>query len=518
MVFSSYTFVFGFLPSTLLIYYLTNRYLGSNAALIILILCSLFFYGWWNPHFVWLIAVSIFFNFVLSAAVAAPVYSQNRKRYVLIMAIAGNLSLLGYFKYANFFTSNLNVLLNVEIAIGTIALPLAISFFTFQQIAFLVDAYRYGTRETNFLNYCLFIVFFPQLIAGPIVHHKEMMPQFHRAISKNITAKNLSIGLTIFSIGLFKKLFFADNLGEVCDEIFNNVSANGATFLESWLAALAFAGQIYFDFSAYSDMAVGLARIFGIRLPINFFSPYKALSIIDFWRRWHITLSRFLRDYVYIPLGGNRHGPARRFTNILVTMFLGGLWHGASWTFVLWGGLHGLFLVINHLWRAWCAKAGVTIRSRYGKLLGQLLTFVCVTVAWVLFRSTSFGEAGEILSGMAGLNGIILPAGVQGWCGSICVLLGDFGISFGTPGAFTVNGAGLIILSLAVAFVCPNTYEIMQGYRPVLDFRQWSFEKANIPKLFRWQPSVRYALITSVILVLVLISMATPKEFLYFEF
>ena len=307
-----------------------------------LVIASLFFYAWWNPVYLGLILVSILFNYTLGA-----ILYKKRRKMLLVLGIAINLALLLYFKYAMFFVSTFNALTGGDFYIKQIVLPLAISFFTFQQIAYLVDVYRGRTYEYNFLHYCLFVSFFPQLISGPIVHHGEMLPQFEKKRVYRLNYEDLSVGLSVFFIGLFKKVVLADGMAEYATPIFNAVSQGiPLSFFESWLGLLAYGLQIYFDFSSYCDMAIGLGRMFGIYLPINFYSPYKAVNVIDFWRKWHITLSRFLRDYLYIPLGGNRKGRVRRYTNLMITMLLGGLWHGANWTFVIWGFLFGIIQAV----------------------------------------------------------------------------------------------------------------------------------------------------------------------------
>lgn len=316
-----------------------------------LILSSLFFYGWWNPAYLSLILFSMLFNYAFGTILSNGEKPKIRK-YLLWVGVTTNLGFLGYFKYANFFVDQLNWAANSNFHLEKIILPLAISFFTFQQIAFLVDSYRHETKEFNFLQYCLFVTFFPQLIAGPIVHHKEMMPQFASNQVYKVNYKSLAIGLIIFTIGLFKKVILADGVAIYATPIFAEAEAEIAiTLFSAWGGALAYTLQLYFDFSGYSDMAIGIAFMFGIKLPINFNSPYKSQSIIEFWRRWHITLSRFLRDYLYITLGGSKKGNVRRYVNLFITMLLGGIWHGAGWTFIIWGMLHGTYLMINHAWR-----------------------------------------------------------------------------------------------------------------------------------------------------------------------
>ena len=346
MLFNSFVFIFAFLPAVLIGFHLLARKGRYDEALAWLVLASLFFYGWWKPPYLALLIGSVCFNYCLGAAL-----ERRHSKPVLIAGIIGNLGSIGYFKYYNFFVGNLSGIWGVDWQFEEIILPLGISFFTFQQITFLVDAYRGSAKSCGFLRYCLFVTFFPQLVAGPIVHHKEILPQFAEGRALKITAYNLYVGITLFVIGLFKKVVLADNIAPYADGVFRAAEDGVAlTFFESWAGSLAYTFQLYFDFSGYSDMAIGLGRMFGFGLPINFFSPYKARNIIEFWRRWHITLSRFLREYLYIPLGGNRKGHYRHYANLMITMFLGGLWHGAGWTFIIWGGLHGLFLCINHSW------------------------------------------------------------------------------------------------------------------------------------------------------------------------
>ncbi len=331
MLFNSLVFIFCYLPLTLGGFFILGRR-SPLAAAAWLALASLFFYGWWNPVYVGLLAASMVFNYALGVRIV------RGARGLLTFAIVSNLALLAYYKYANFFVDNLNAAAGTGISLGTIILPLGISFFTFTQIAFLVDAYQGKAREYSFVHYCLFVTYFPHLIAGPILHHAEMMPQFAQRQTYRPDYDKLAAGVTLFVLGLTKKVLIADEVGGYVAPFFDAARSGAAlTFLEAWCGALAYTFQLYFDFSGYSDMAVGLSLMFGVRLPINFHSPYKAVNIIEFWRRWHMTLSRFLRDYLYVPLGGSRKGPARRYINLLLTMLLGGLWHGAGWTFVLWG-------------------------------------------------------------------------------------------------------------------------------------------------------------------------------------
>lgn len=405
MLFNSHIFIFLFLPITLLAFYGFASREAFRQALTTLVFASLFFYAWWNPIYLPLLLASIVVNYTLALGL-----HKYRSKGLLILGIALNLGLIGYFKYAGFFVQSFNDVSGSTHTLQTIILPLGISFFTFQQITFLVDTWSGNAKRYTLLDYCQFVTFFPQLIAGPIVHHHEMMPQFNQQTIMANVRENLSVGLTIFIIGLFKKVVLADSVAVYATPVFSTAEIGiTLTIYEAWLGSLAYTLQLYFDFSGYSDMAIGLARMFGIRLPLNFNSPYKAASIIDFWRRWHMTLSRFLRDYLYIPLGGSRKGPNRRSMNVFITMLLGGLWHGAGWTFVVWGALHGVYLLINHLWRQW---RGDERRNTnwFGLLFAHTITLLAVVFAWVVFRAESWSGAVSIWQSMLGMNGIAVPA------------------------------------------------------------------------------------------------------------
>lgn len=410
MLFNSYGFIFLFLPIVLLGFFQLARVHHVYAAAWLAV-SSLFFYGYWNPAYVGLLLGSIVCNYAFGMwiAKAAVQHAAARKKKLLIFAIAANLFLLGYFKYANFFLSSANNLTGSNLSLGDIILPLGISFFTFTQIAFLVDTYQEKVKEYNFVHYVLFVTYFPHLIAGPVLHHRDMMPQFAHNTTYRINWDNVATGLLLFTLGLCKKVLWADSLAPFATAIFDGAQHGMATGMlptmyEAWSGALAYTLQIYFDFSGYTDMALGIALMFNIRLPINFNSPYKSTSIIEFWRRWHITLSTFLRDYLYIPLGGNRQGKLRRYANLLATMLLGGLWHGAGWTFVIWGALHGAYLVINNLWREIVAERFLRwIPGWLGTLTGGALTFVAVVTAWVVFRAENMTQALVILKAMFGI-------------------------------------------------------------------------------------------------------------------
>ena len=385
MLFNSYVFIFAFLPLVFFVYFFLNKKRLSTLAKAFLVSASLFFYAYWSVYYLLILLGSIVFNFLVSKFLA-----KHQSKAILIFGIVCNLALLGYFKYADFLISNLNAIANTNLGLLHIALPLALSFVTFQQIAYLVDSYNKQTKENSFLNYCLFITFFPQLIAGPIVHHKEMMPQFANKFNLIKNYKFIALGLFVFSIGLFKKSVVADIFSIFANAGFD-VERN-LTFLQAWTTSLSYTFQLYFDFSGYCDMAIGLALLFNIRLPINFNSPYKALNIQDFWRRWHITLSRFLRDYIYIPLGGNKGGQSRTYLNLFLVFLIGGLWHGAAWTFVVWGALHGVAIVTHRCWQK--------LNFKLNKIIAWIITFNFVNFTWIFFRAKSFEDAMKVIRGM----------------------------------------------------------------------------------------------------------------------
>ncbi|XOB61298.1 MBOAT family O-acyltransferase [Campylobacterota bacterium DY0563] len=399
MLFNSYEFIFVFMPITFFVYYflLSKRLVVGAKGF--LVFASLFFYSWWNPIYLPLILSSMLFNYIVGNSLNDNFKKVKiSKKTLLTVGVIANLSLLGYFKYADFFISNLNMVTNGDIELLHLALPLAISFFTFQQIAYLVDSYRGETSEYDFLNYALFVTFFPQLIAGPIVHHKEMMPQFASRWNLVKNYKHIAIGLFIFSIGLFKKVIIADQFAIWATAGFDN--AVTLELFEAWATSLSYTFQLYFDFSGYCDMAVGAALLFNIKLPINFNSPYKSLDIQDFWRRWHVTLGRFMRDYIYIPLGGNRKGNIRGYTNLFTVAVVSGFWHGAGWTFIAWGALHGIALVTHRIWK--------DFGFNMNKYLAWFITFNFINITWVFFRALSWEDAVKVLKGMVGSNGIVM--------------------------------------------------------------------------------------------------------------
>jgi D-alanyl-lipoteichoic acid acyltransferase DltB (MBOAT superfamily) len=517
MLFNSYSFLLLFLPVTAIVFFRLGAY-SHRLAAAWLGAASLFFYGYWNPAYVGLLLASIFFNYGIGFALAREhdAGRERRKKLILTLGIAADLALLGYYKYANFFLDTANNLLGTGWALQDILLPLGISFFTFTQIAFLVDAWSGKAREYNFIHYLLFVTYFPHLIAGPVLHHKEMMPQFAQPQTYRFSRDNMTVGLTIFAIGLFKKAVLADGVSPYANMAFQSADAGEEQdLLAAWGGALAYTLQLYFDFSGYSDMAIGLSRMFGIVLPLNFNSPYKATNIIDFWRRWHMTLSRFLRDYLYIPLGGNRKGATRRQINLMLTMLLGGLWHGASWNFVLWGGLHGLYLALNHAWRSLRLRRFANIRPGIGgRLAAWALTFVAVVVAWVFFRATTLDGALNMLYGMAGLHGVSLPAAIQPKLGGAAVLLRDMGVQFALGGGsrFVLTWFWVVCL-LLIALFLPNAQELMRRHRPGLDF-----DPGAVTARLEWRATPAWGLALAMLAAAGVLSLSQATQFLYYQF
>ncbi|WP_416897460.1 MAG: MBOAT family O-acyltransferase [Minwuia sp.] len=414
MIFSSDLFIFAFLPAALLGLVVARRLFGAH--LYWIVIASLFFYGYWKPVYLPLIVGSILINFALGRAI-----ERNRSKPLMVVGVTINLLALGWFKYANFLAENVEWATGAEIGLPEIVLPLAISFFTFQQISYLVDAYRGETHPHSFIQYAAFVSFFPQLIAGPILQQKRTMQEFAGPKAFHVTAEGLGFGLMIFIAGMAKKLLIADPMGTIATPLFDHALENPLSLEQAWTAALAYSFQLYFDFSGYSDMAIGLAMMVSIRLPVNFNSPYRAVNIADFWRRWHMTLSGFLRDYLYIPLGGNRHGPSRTYVNLFIVMVLGGLWHGAGWTFIIWGALHGGYLLLHRFFahRIKPHLPGAEALAPVWTVISWALTMVLVVIAWVVFRADTLDAAINVWTGMAGMGGeageIARDAFLTGW-------------------------------------------------------------------------------------------------------
>lgn len=514
MLFNSYAFLLLFLPATLAGFFLVARW-GKEAGAAWLAASSLFFYAWWDHRYLVLLLSSICVNYLAGSYIARNA-NQSRGKKVLVIAIATNLALLGYYKYADFFVANANALLGTEWPLFRVILPIGISFFTFTQIAFLADAYVGKVTEYRFINYVLFVTYFPHLIAGPVLHHREMMPQFEDDRNYRLSSSSIAIGLTIFAIGLAKKVLIADNLAAYVTPVFA-ADAEVPSLLVAWGGALAYTFQLYFDFSGYSDMAIGLSRLFGVRLPLNFASPYRASSIIEFWRRWHMTLSRFLRDYLYIPLGGNRKGPLRRHVNLLTTMVLGGLWHGAGWNFVIWGALHGAFLVANHSWQKIRSPLPLDLSRRVTSVFGVTLTFTCVVFAWVYFRAPDLVSANRIVLGMIGLHGIAIPEAMASRLSFFWPVLQDLGVrEFLGGGRAFVETWVWVSIGATIAFFCPNTQQIMSRYEPALVEAGGGVSDAS--QRLAWQPRRRDAVIVGLLFAMGILALNRPTEFLYFQF
>lgn len=485
MLFNSYVFIFGFLPITLIIFFGLSKIRLTKLAIAWLATSSLIFYGYWSMAYVPLLGLSILFNYLMGRLISHTKQGSKAATILLIFSIGINLSVLAYYKYAVFFITSLGATLHFGWTVPQIILPLGISFYTFTQTAYLVDAYRGETKDYDLLTYVLFVTFFPHLIAGPILHHSDIIPQFHNLKNFIFSHKNTVLGLSIFTLGLAKKVLIADTLSPWVAAVFNH--ANSVNFLEAWFGALSYTLQLYFDFSGYSDMAIGLGLMLNIYLPINFNSPYKATSVADFWRRWHITLSNFLRDYLYIPLGGNRKGEFQRYRNLLITMLLGGLWHGAGWTFIIWGGLHGIYLAINHWWR--------TLNIQLPKPLAWSTTFVAVLLGWVLFRAQSFNDAAQLLQTMLGIKSFTPGTELSNYGFKQFVNLQN---SVYIPEFFGYKILSLFTLAtllLGVVFL-PNTQQILQNLKP------------------RWWTAIGIGLLAGSSLLF----LNRVSEFLYFQF
>ena len=518
MVFNSYQFIFAFLPLVVALFFLAGRF-SRVWALRWVIVASLVFYGLWRPLNVLIIAPSVLINFLL-ARLLLRLRKQERRaaaRAGLLSGIAFNVAFLGYFKYANFLVGSINDAFGTQMILSQIILPLGISFITFQKIAFLIDVHAGRVESFTLQDYCLFVLFFPQLIAGPIVHYREMMPQF-RTISCRFDKENTAVGVTLLAFGLFKKVFLADNIALLVTPIYEQAKSGAhIALIPAWIAALGFTLQIYFDFSGYTDMALGIARLFGIKLPPNFNSPLRATSVIDFWLRWHMTLTRFLTAYIYNPLTlsltrrraakgrppfSQRNMGPRAFVEflmfpVLLTMLVSGIWHGAGYTFIVWGVLHGVFLVINHAWRI-AEPRPWRDNPRYLRLAqaaGFLITFTCVTASMVIFRSANLKTAVHLLQGLAALHHGL---GVKG---------------IGIKHVALWLGAGSFI-----ALACPNTLQILSGYEPALGWRPGSEQASALGVRLLWNPSLAWAVAVAVVVAIGILNLGGQSEFLYWQF
>ncbi len=541
MLFNSYEFIFGFLPVTIAGFLLLGS-MSRRWALGWLVVASVLFYTWWRPFNLLIIGPSLVVNYVIARALlrlAADETKARARTAVLALGVVFNLGVLGYFKYANFAVVVAGDLTGRDFVIEQIILPLGISFITFQKIAFLIDVAGRRVERFTASDFMLFVLFFPQLIAGPIVHFRETMPQFHAARCK-YDPDLFALGLTLFCFGLFKKVVLADGVAVHVTPIYELAAAGGVvTLIQAWLAAVGFTLQIYFDFSGYSDMACGAALFFGVRLPLNFDSPLKATNIIDFWLRWHVTLTRFLTAYVYNPvtlaltrrrsakrlsLLRRRESSVRAFVVILAgptlfTMFVSGVWHGAGYTFIVWGLLHGLFLVVNHAWRQYApARAeGGPARARLAAATGFALTFLAVAVAMVYFRAPDIGSATHIAKGMIGLNGLSLPdeiAGVLGLSGVPAMERLDGEV-------FTrelIASLSLLAVLLAIALAMPNSLQVLGAHKPVIEAPDEPPTIAWTGRTVAWRPTLPWLALVAALAAVAVPRIAGESEFLYWQF
>jgi len=491
MLFNSIEYIFFFLPIVVIFYFLLNNKGYHQAALIWLVVASFGFYSYWNPKYLILITGSISVNYFLGGLL-----QKKNQRFVLVLGLVFNLGILAYFKYANFIANNINVLLehtDYFIDLPKIELPLAISFFTFLQIAYLVDCYQNKVKEANFLHYTLFVTYFPHLIAGPLVHHQELMPEFSKPENKRVNWVNVYTGLFVFSLGLFKKVYIADTFAEWARMGFDTNIPLG--FFDAWGTSLSYTLQLYFDFSGYTDMAIGASMIFNIKLPINFNSPYKALDIQDFWRRWHMTLSRWLREYLYIPLGGNRHGSFFTGVNLFITFLLGGLWHGANWNFVIWGALHGAAVVFHRVWR--------TTGAKLPQLAAWVITFLFVNFAWIFFRAKTLDDSQRVLSGMIDIHALnISPSFATAFNYFIEWPMAQLP-AIGTTPLLPVTTLLFLCVFFPLCLFAPNSFELSEKM------------KTSTPTL---ASCLRIAMLAGIPLYAMLFMSSRISEFIYFNF
>jgi D-alanyl-lipoteichoic acid acyltransferase DltB (MBOAT superfamily) len=510
MLFNSHVFLFAFLPLALLVYFGLGHRGHTRGALLALMGASLVFYGWWWAGYVPLLLASLCFDYLLGKRIAAAAaVDKRRARRLLTLGLTVDLGLLAYFKYSGFLVENLQALLGTRWEYTPPLLPLAISFYTFQQVAYLVDCYRTAEREPSPLRYGLFVTFFPHEIAGPLVNHREMLPQLAAPDVARFRTERFTVGLTCFFRGLFKKVAVADVVAQFSTPVF--IAAGQGVpvgFVDGWVGAIAYSLQLYYDFSGYSDMAIGLAWMFNIRLPLNFDTPYRSASIVEFWRRWHISLSRFLRDYLYVALGGNRKGPVRRYMNLMITMLLGGLWHGAGWNFLIWGGLHGGLLILTHGWIALRKRWGIAPlgqEGRWTRPLSIAATYVAVVMAWVFFRAETLDGALGVLKGMLGL----VPE-ARGGLAFREVWQDDLS-SYLRAAAKT----GVLVVALGVVFMSTGLHRWMGRYNPAI-MSDWP---QPVPAIhWGWQPSPRMMLICAFMAAVAILRLSEVSEFIYYNF
>jgi D-alanyl-lipoteichoic acid acyltransferase DltB (MBOAT superfamily) len=526
MLFNSPVFIFVFLPATVGLYIVVRQLVGPRGVLGLLLVASILFYGWWNPVYLPLLGGIAVFNFVLARWMTAERGAGRtaRVRLLLSFGIAVDVMALGYFKYTDFFIDTANTLFKTDFMLQHILLPLGISFFTFQKIAYLVDTSRGKVGEHDFLEYCFFVMFFPQLLAGPITHHSEIFAQLKGPWAFAIKPSNFMLGATIFVIGLFKKVVLADHFAPLVSSVYDAAAAGQTLdFFTAWQGAIAFKFQLYFDFSGYSEMALGAARLFGIQLPLNFNSPLRALNVVDYWRRWHMTLSRWLRDYIYIPLGGSRCGTGRLYFNLMVTLALSGLWHGAAWHFVFWGSLQGGSMVLNHAWRSLRRP----IDAWWSNTIARAVTFFGLTVILVTHRAPSMDVALAVWRGM-----INLPHAWHDALGPLGPGLGWLGLRFDGPPVADgqIELVLWLILWLSVVWFLPNTHQLLARWHPAYNYgvaeRQRDLpliERAPtltrlLPWRLEWRPNAAAAVYVGLLAALALLNLHHVSEFLYFRY
>ena len=484
-MFTYFEYIIIFIPVVIAAYFLLNARGLHRPAMYFLIGASLLFYGFWKPIFVPLLLISIIVNFAVGSALIGRAPGGLQKKSIIIAGLCFNIGLLGYFKYTNFFIQNINLLFGSDIGPMKILLPLGISFYTFLQISFIVDCYRGKITEIDPTQYLLFVTFFPKLLQGPITTHQEMASQFSNPGTWKINYENLARGLLLLAIGLIKKMVIADNLAIWANTGFDRAPV--LNFFEAWFAALSFIFQVYFDFSGYSDIAIGIALMFNIRLPLNFNSPYKATDIQDLWRRWHITFQRFMRDYVYISLGGSRMGEARLYFNLIITFIIGGFWHGAGWGFIFWGALNGVALIIHRLWR----KTGIVMNDH----LARAVTFLFFLFSGIYFRATTLKDAFKVHRGMLGFEGFAVPEKLKGlpFLKPLGVETGNWLVHLGPKEYYFIY---LILFSTVIIFFTKNSMELTEKMRP----------------------SVRWALFAGLLLGVGILHLTQVSEFIYANF
>ena len=485
VLFNSYIFVLFFLPVTIIGYFLLNKLKLHKVAMLLLLGMSLWFYGYFNYTYLLIMVGSILVNFLIYKGFDKLKNKTALRKSLLVFGLTLNIGVLFYFKYFNFFIDNINAIFRTDFFVETILLPLGISFFTFQQLSFVIDAYKNEVPQYNLINYACFVTFFPQLVAGPIVTHDELVPQFGDTSKKSFNWDNFAQGLYAFTLGLSKKVLIADVIGNVANWGYANISALNTT--DAFVVTLAYTIQIYFDFSGYSDMAIGMGKMLNIDLPLNFNSPYKALTINEFWSRWHMTLTRFFTRYIYIPLGGNRKGNGRTYLNIMIVYLVSGIWHGANWTFIFWGICHGLFCVITR-----------HFNDRFKALhpaLNWIITFSFVSLTWVFFRADSMSDAFLMVQKL---------------------FSADFG-SINPELVSSIMTAEWTFLSSQISFVANHSVLILLGYILLSLFIVLGAKNIH-ERLQTFKPKAITSLYVSILLVWCILSFSGVSTFLYFNF